>query len=80
MIYSDRLTDCLLDSVSAMDITSYLDRAATLQTLNLSLCELSDGATGMSLFKGLRNNKAILNLNLRGANLSVQAIKVCTEY
>ena len=62
--------------MSALDITAYLDRATGLFVLSLEQCELADGATGMNIFKGIRSNKSVMNLRLRGASLNAQALKV----
>lgn len=79
-LYLFRVRDSLLDSVSALDMTAYLDRATGLYVLSLGNCELADGATAMNLFKGIRNNKSLLTLKLRGVSLNVQALKVgCTR-
>ncbi|XP_067950322.1 uncharacterized protein [Watersipora subatra] len=73
------IKECLFDSVSALDISSYLERASGLFVLSLEKCELADGATEMNLFKGLRSNKSLVNLRLRGSSLNVQALKVLCE-
>lgn len=70
------MKDSLLDSVSSLDMTAYLDRAVGLFVLSLQGCELADGATAMNLFKGIRNNKSLTTLKLRGAALNAPALKV----
>lgn len=71
-----RFRNCIVDSIAALDLTTYLDGTSTLHTLNLSGCELVDGATSMSLFKGLRINRSLSELNLSSANLNTQSMKV----
>lgn len=73
------ISDSLIDSIAALDLSAHLEETQVLDSLLLERCDFQDSVTCLNLFKGLRTNRTLQHMSLARSNLNTQSLKVSLQ-